>query len=238
MSVYSVLVVLHIVAGVVALITFWVAGLSRKGSPLHKGAGRIYLQSMLGVLGTALPMSLFHLAAGRVGIGTFLAYLVVITGTAMWLSWRAIQLKREPDLYFNQPYLVVALLNIVSGLGVFALGVERSQPLLMGFSWVGVVIGVGMLRKYRASRHARPTGNWWLSEHYGAMLGNGVATHIAFLGIGMRPLLQAFESPIVMLLPWFLPLIVSGIVGYRLDRRYARPQARAATPAASATLPG
>jgi hypothetical protein len=235
MSVYKLLLVLHIVAGVLALITFWVAGLSRKGSPLHKGAGRVYLQSMLAVLGTALPMAGFHFAAGRVGIGTFLAYLVVITGTAMWLSWRAIQLKRAPAAYFNRPYLVVAVLNIVSGLGVFAIGVERGQALLMGFSWVGVIIGIGMLRKYRAAHLALPTGNWWLREHYSAMLGNGVATHIAFLGIGMRPILQAFDSPIVMLLPWFLPLIVSGIAGFWLDRRYARPQARAATPSTSAS---
>lgn len=239
MSVYKMLLVLHIAAGVIALIGFWVAGLARKGSPLHRRVGRIYLGAMLGVVGTALPMAGFHLAAGRVGIGVFLGYLVVITATSMWLSWRAVQLKRDAAAFYSRAYLVVGALNVLAGLGVFAVGVARGQALLMGFCWVGVFIGVGMLRAAWAAGRTAPAGTWWLREHYGAMLGNGVATHIAFLGIGMRPLLQALDSPIAMLLPWFLPLAVAGVASVMLDRRYgrARADARVGTPA-SATLPG
>lgn len=239
MSVYKLLLVLHIAAGVVALIGFWIAGLSRKGSPLHKRVGRAYLAAMLGVVGTSLPMAVFHLAAGRVGIGVFLVYLVVITSTSMWLSWRAVQLKRDAAAFYNRNHVAVAVLNVLAGLIVFGIGLERGQPLLMGFCWVGVILGIGMLRAARAARLASPTGNWWLREHYGAMLGNGIATHIAFLGIGMRPVLQAFDSPIVMLLPWFLPLAVAGVAGVMLDRRYGpkRNGANAARPTA-VTLPG
>lgn len=238
MSVYSLLLIVHIAAGVLALIGFWVAGLSRKGSPLHQRVGRVYLAAMLGVVGTALPMAGFHLAAGRVGIGVFLGYLVVITATSMWLSWRAVQLKRDAAAYYDRAYLVVGALNVLAGLIVFGIGLERGMALLMGFCWVGVILGIGMLRRAHAARRTAPIGNWWLREHYGAMLGNGVATHIAFLGIGMRPLLQALDSPIAMLLPWFLPLAVAGVASVLLDRRYGRPRtAAAAKEPARVTLP-
>ena len=35
------------------------------------------------------------------------------------------------------------------------------------------------------------------------MLGNGVATHIAFLGIGLNGFLTSFGIPALMLPPWF-----------------------------------
>jgi hypothetical protein len=238
MSFYDLLLGLHIAAGSAALLGFWAAGLARKGSPFHRRVGRVYLLAMLVVVGTSLPMAIIHLAAGRIGIGAFLAYLVVITATAMWLSWRAIQLKRSAAVFYSRRYAVVAAVNMLSGIVVFALGVDRGQPLLMGFSWVGIILGFNMLRRLRAVRRVPPTGNWWLREHYGAMLGNGVATHIAFLSIGMRPVLQAFESPLVMMLPWMLPLLVAGIAGLWLDRRYGRPRnATSITAGASATLP-
>lgn len=239
MSVYKLLLVLHIAAGVIALISYWVAGLSRKGSPLHRQVGRVYLSAMLGVVGTSLPMAAFHLAAGRVGIGVFLLYLVVITATSMWLSWRAVQLKRDAAAFYSRGYAAVGALNVLAGLIVFGIGLELGQALLMGFCWVGVFIGIGMLRAVRAAWQATPTGSWWLREHYGAMLGNGIATHIAFLGIGMRPLLQALDSPIAMLLPWFLPLAVAGVASVILDRRYGpKRQSARAEPAAPVTLQG
>jgi hypothetical protein len=229
MDAYRTLVIAHIAAGSIALITFWIAAIARKGSPLHKGIGKYYLLAMIGIVATALPMALVFIARGRIGIGVFLAYLVVITASGMWLSWRAIQLKRERAAFFNQRFRQVAWLNVISGLGVFAIGLKLGSGLLSGFCWVGVIIGIGMLR-----RAGKPPAmaNWWLREHYGAMLGNGVATHIAFLGIGLNGFLASFGIPSLMLLPWFAPLLVAGVAAVYLDRRYGgRKAARpAATP--------
>ena len=75
MTAYSLLVTTHIAAGSIALLTFWTAAIARKGSPIHKGAGKAYLLSMLGILATALPMALIFIGRGRIGIGVFFAYL-------------------------------------------------------------------------------------------------------------------------------------------------------------------
>ena len=57
MDAYRILVMAHACLGTVALVSFWTAALSRKGSPRHKSAGRIYVKSMLGIIATALPIA-------------------------------------------------------------------------------------------------------------------------------------------------------------------------------------
>jgi hypothetical protein len=217
MDAYRTLVIAHIAAGSVALLTFWIAAIARKGSPLHKRIGKYYLSAMIGIVATALPMALVFMARGRIGVGVFLAYLVVITASGMWLAWRAIQLKRERAAFFNRRFRQVAWLNIISGLSVFGIGLQLGSALLSGFCWVGVIIGIGMLRR---AGNPPAVPNWWLREHYGSMLGNGVATHIAFLGIGINGFLASFGSPSLMLLPWFAPLLAAGVAAVYLDRRY------------------
>ncbi len=218
MTAYQLLVSAHIAAGSVALLTFWTAAIARKGSPIHKSAGKAYLIAMLGILASALPMALMFISRGRVGIGVFFAYLVVITGTSVWLAWRSIRMKRDVSGYHDRRYRVAGWSNLTSGLVVFAIGLERGDVLLSTFCWVGVFIGIGMIRQARSV----PTApNWWLREHYGAMLGNGVATHVAFLGVGLNGFLASFGIAWLQLLPWFGPLTVALVAGAYLNRRYA-----------------
>ncbi len=229
MKAYALLVLAHVGVGTLALISFWIAGLARKGSPLHKRTGKVYLLAMLGILLTAIPMSAMFFAKNRPGIGVFLAYLVVITGTTVWLSWRSIRLKREIQVFHNARYRQVAVLNVVAGLAVFGIGLSLESMLLSTFCWVGVLLGIGMLRQ---ARKLPAAPNWWLKEHYGAMLGNGVATHVAFLGIGLNGFLASFGLPWLQLIPWIAPVVVSVIAGLYLDRKYA-PKARVVVPVAS-----
>ena len=223
MTAYSLLVTTHIAAGSIALLTFWTAAIARKGSPIHKGAGKAYLLSMLGILATALPMALIFIGRGRIGIGVFFAYLVVITGTSVWLSWRSIRMKRDVRGYHDRRYRMVGWGNLISGLLVFAIGLARGDVLLSTFCWIGVFTGIGMIRQARSL----PTApNWWLREHYSAMLGNGVATHVAFLGVGLSGFLASFGVAWLQLLPWFGPLTVALVAGVYLNRRYGPRPAR------------
>ena len=217
MTAYQLLVIAHVAAGSVALITFWTAAIARKGSALHKGVGKTYLIAMLGILATALPMSMVFISRGRIGIGVFFAYLVVMTGTSVWLAWRSIRMKRDVRGYHDRCYRTVGWGNLISGLVVFAIGLARGDMLLSTFCWIGVFTGIGMLRQARTL----PTApNWWLREHFGAMLGNGVATHVAFLGVGLNGFLASFGIAWLQLLPWFGPLTVALVAGVYLNRRY------------------
>lgn len=219
---YQSLLLVHGLCGLVALIAFWIAAFAKKGSPLHLRVGKTYMLAMIGIVVTALPMAAIIAGRGKPGIATFLMYLVVITATGMWLGWRAVKRKRDQPTFRDRAYVVVAVLNLVASAIVFAVGLAMSQALLMGFSAVGTITGVQMLM-----RRARPmdTPRWWLQEHFSAMIGCGVATHIAFLAIGLDRIIRAvgIDPPSwYHLIAWFLPLAVSFVVAARLNRKYMR----------------
>jgi hypothetical protein len=56
------------------------------------------------------------------------------------------------------------------------------------------------------------------------MIGNGVATHIAFLQIGLLRLVPELGATVIQHLAWFAPLAVGIAAGRWLDRRYLRPR--------------
>ncbi|MBX3726634.1 MAG: hypothetical protein KF823_12045 [Xanthomonadales bacterium] len=219
---YPHLVGLHGLFGVVALATFWTAALLRKGTPLHRRVGQTYLAAMVGICLTAVPMVWVFVQRGRIGIAVFLAYLVVITATAMWLGWRAIRRRRHQAQFRDRAYAGVAMLNLVAALIVFGIGWQMQQALLMGFSVVGLATGTQMLvARARPSSH----GNWWLQEHYAAMVACGAATHVAFLSIGLGRLARAAGFTVpgwYGLLAWFVPVALAVIATTLLHRRYRR----------------
>jgi hypothetical protein len=217
MDLYSFSKFLHIGAGTLALVGFWTAGLARKGGALHVRVGRIYLSAMLVVMVTGLIMCAALFAQGNVVSASFLAYLIVITAAASWNAWRAIRDKRSWSNYVGPVYKALSALSFLAGLGIFALGYQRGIVLFMGFAMVGVSIGVGA---WRDIRRGPEDGKWWLRQHYKAMMGNGVATHIAFLGLGLPRLLPELSGGTLQLLSWFGPIVIAAIAALYWDRRY------------------
>ena len=217
---YRLLLATHGLAGLVALATFWIAAVAKKGSPMHRAVGKTYLLAMCGIVVTAVPMAIIIGLRGKLGIATFLAYLVIITATSMWLGWRAIRRKRDQSRFRDKRYAAVAVLNLLASAVVFAVGLKISMTLLMGFSIVGIVTGAQML-----IRRAKPMAatRWWLEEHFGAMVGCGVATHIAFLAIGLDRSIRAagIDPPgWYHLIAWLLPLSLAFAVMPWLRRKY------------------
>ena len=217
---YRTVLLIHIACGVAALITYWMAGLSKKGSASHKGSGKVYLTAMLGIIVTSVYLAVAAFIDAKPVTGTFLSYLVVITATAMWLGWTSIRRKRDQARFRDRGYVALAIANVVSGLVVFAFGLRIGDALLMGFCWVGVTIGLQMLwRAWRPLDEAK----WWLREHIAAMLGCGIATHVAFLSIGVNRLVDALGIEANLgLLPWFGPVVVAVAASVWLERRYLR----------------
>lgn len=223
MNAYKISLFLHVGLGVAALVTYWMAALARKGSGPHKLAGKVYVLVMVGLLVPAIPLSLRVFYASPM-FAWFLLYLLLITATALWKGWYAVRRKRDFASYAGTPFRTLAWANIAAGLGVLGLGLVNVQPIFMGFSLVGVLGGRGMLRVAQSgSAHPR----WWMGEHMGAMLGCGVATHIAFLQIGLPRLLPALAGPAMQTAAWLAPLAIAALARVWLGREYlpvAKPQ--------------
>ena len=237
MSLYKIVLSLHGLLGALALVTFWLAGMTRKGSPVHRAAGKVYLAAMVVLLATAVPLALRTLLEGNTVAGAFLLYLEVITITTVWTGWRAIRDKRDWATYAGTAYRVLAWLNVASGAAILVLGLVKGGGLryiLVGFSLIGLLAGRSMLR-FAKSRPTDP--RWWMGEHYGAMIGNGVATHIAFLSIGLPKLLPSLAGPVMYNAAWLGPLAIAVIARVLLDRKYMKARAVAPVGAATAATP-
>lgn len=232
MSSYEIVRYTHIGVGALALGTFWIGGLTRKGSRLHKGAGKVYLGTMAVVLASSVPLTVTLALQRSAVVGAFLAYLLVITASGVWQAWRAIKDKSDFAAYTGPVYRVLAWLNLLSGAALLTLGVQRGILLFAGFSLVGIIGGWSMLR---FARRAPDDPRWWLREHLSAMVGNGVATHIAFLAIGLPRLVPALDTPAYQYAGWFGPVIVAQIAGALLRRRFLAPRANAQSQRSSLT---
>lgn len=233
MSVYSAILSVHAAVGVVALAAFWSAAFLRKGSPLHRRAGQAFLLAMAGILATGVPMAAHQALQGRTVTATFLAYLLVITATGVWQAWRAIRDRHDIARYTGPAYVAFAVLSLLSGVTVLAIGLRQGAPLLMGFSGIGLFAGIDMLRKRhrRAALAAQP--RWWMVEHYTAMAGNGIATHIAFLSIGLPRLLPGLDGTALHYTAWFGPVLVAIVAKVLLDRNYRAPRSSRTAPVAT-----
>lgn len=209
----------HALAGTIALATFWTAGLSRKGSSLHKAAGKIYLLAMIGVVLTAVPLIVSQALAGRWVGATFLAYLVILVSHSCRIAWLAIRWKRDFAKFTGTGNRVSAALLGLSGAAVSVLGIVHGAWLLIIFGLIGPL---GALAARRQIVDGPNGPKWWLKEHYGAMIGNGVATHIAFLQIGLMRMIPELGNTMIQHLAWFGPLALAFAAGFWLDRRYMR----------------
>lgn len=212
----------HAWFGALALISFWLAGLSRKGGVGHRYAGRVFLLAMLVVVGSAVPLSWAHWSRGNHTLAIFLFYLILLVSFSGLSAWRAIQFRSDFARYTDRAFRIGAWILGLSGLLVSVYGVLHAQPILIAFGAIGPVTAYQWLRlAYRGPSDAL----WWLRSHYGAMLGIGMATHIAFLQIGLSRYLAEFGSSMILQLSWFGPLLAGFVAMAVLNRRFRRPTA-------------
>ena len=219
-TLHALVVAAHIVAGLTGLVAFWVPALTRKGGPLHRRAGRLYVRAMAttGVTGTILAMVIF--LRGEWVFALFLMYLAVILFTAAWEGTQALRVKDNPAGYrtpFN--YLLIAL-NLGMSAALLWLGLERGVALFVYMSPIGFLIGGGRLLSYRRQpAHSR----WWWNEHLGGMIGSGIGAHVAFFAFGARRLWPEASQYIgAGVWAWVAPVVAGTVAIFVLQAYYDR----------------
>ena len=209
----------HAWIGALALVTFWIAAFARKGSHTHRYAGRVFLLAMLGILITSVPLTVATWLRGQLVWAVFLAYLVILVGVNCLNAWRAIRHRADFPRFANAGFRAGAVLLGLAGLGVVAVGIHYGAVILIAFGAIGPLVAWQNLKLARRGPSDR---QWWLRSHYGAMIGNGVATHIAFFQIGLARLFAELGLHMIINIAWLAPLLIGAIAGFLLDRRLAR----------------
>lgn len=230
---YTLVLKSHMVAGLLALPIFWLPALARKGSPVHRRAGRWFMLLMSIVAITGIPLTIRFFYSGQWIAATFLGYLLVITVTAIATAWFALKLKQDAPKYFGTWYRALALLNLIAGSLVLYLGISRDVTLFVIFAFIGLFAGIDMFNK--AFRPTKREANWWLHEHLGGMIGAGIAAHVAFGAFGLRRLWPEYGSfdGLVGMLPWIVPPVVGIAASIYSSKKYRTKMPDTGTQASS-----
>jgi uncharacterized membrane protein len=176
------ILVLHIAAGSVALLSMWVPMVSRKGGALHRRSGWVFVTAMAVVSITALVLAgarlLFDPRPAARDAGFFLLSLSVLTANSVSSGVRVLRARQRTAAHVH--WWDIGLLTVLSA-GSVALGgygVWRARPLFLIFAVIGLINGVQGLRYWL--RPASSPMQWWFA-HMNNMLGGCVATLTAFL---------------------------------------------------------
>ena len=194
----AILLVIHIAAGSVALLTALVALVTAKGGVVHVRAGRVYAIGMTLIFLTAVPLAIL-------GADVFLLLIAFFSFYLVFAGWRfARNRSRRP-----QPvdWVAVAILGL-TGLAMWgyavtlALGGDGQWVTMLVFGSIAVALSVadGVFFQRGRSRERRPAAYLRVQRHLTNMMAGTIATVTAVMVVNVS------LNPVWV--PWILPTIV------------------------------
>lgn len=209
---------IHISAGFVALATFWLPMLVKKGGRLHRRVGWVYVGAMAIVAVTALAICVYRVGftedADRRQSSIFLFYVALLSATSASMGVRVLRAKQRTAAHRSAFDLGLPACLVLAGLGLLGYGVHLGAVLFMSFAPVGIFVGGGQL--FYWLRPPQTKMHWWF-EHMGGMIGSSIATLTAFLVVNAGRIGLARFGLVV----WLVPTLI-GVPGLRLWQRHYR----------------
>ncbi len=199
------LLIIHILAGTLALMAVVSAVVSSKGKKVHIIAGRTYLWGMTIIFLTAIPMSI---VSGKV-------FLFLIAIFSFYLAYAGMRFARNRTGIANIFDWVAVGLMILSGTLMWCLAIyyfinNNSQYItLIIFGFIAISLGYTDFRGYR---HKSAIGKQRISRHLTNMLAGTIAVITAVL------VTNIYIEPVFIL--WILPTIVITPIIFWWNRKY------------------
>ena len=175
------LLIIHVAAGVISLVTGLISILSLKGGKVHKKSGKIYFYSMTIVFVTAIIIASYRFNRFLFLIA-FLSYYSVFAGVRK-LRLKNLHKNQKPKWYD----WIAGIINGTANLFFIGLGIYYSIEngffsggalLSVGFGIGGLLISYVNLKPFIIKPNK--SYHWYLS-HIGNMFGGYIATSTAFL---------------------------------------------------------
>jgi uncharacterized membrane protein len=203
---YPPILLLHISAGMVGMVSGAAALILRKGSLRHALVGKVFVVSMLTMAATATYLAVLKHQDSNIGGGILTFYLVATA----WLTAR--RKDGETSIFDWGALLVPVALGLLTWLqgirmihtgspeGNFRVGMSffiGTVLLLAGAGDLRMLLRGGVFGKQRIVRHL-----WRMC------FGLFIATGSFFLGQGSKIFPSIFRQSPLMLIPAFLPLLL------------------------------
>jgi hypothetical protein len=185
------------------LLLFWVPLLSRKGSSLHRGAGRLYAAFMCvaGASGAWLAAN-YLLRPGKRIDGLFLLYALYVFFLIGRCAWRALDAKAGPQALRTPLDLGLDGFAVAAGVAAFVLGLWARDEYLAAAGPFGALVGARHLRAVH--RSTWPEGQW-LREHLAGMIATGALGYSALIFFELSRYFPAWLGTSGRVAVWLTP---------------------------------
>ncbi|GHA06259.1 hypothetical protein GCM10008090_14910 [Arenicella chitinivorans] len=218
-----VLLLAHVLAGTLALLTFWLPVLVRKGGRVHRQTGRIYVKAMWVVVWTSLLLCIINLVQVELVNAAFLGFLTLLTGKPLWMGVAILSNKRSVKPGYQRTLLALNVANVVAGFGLIAFGLSLpslgTAILMYVFGFLGVINLGEVVAQLRGAPYA---GRHWLHRHIEGMGTSGIAAHTAFLAFGATRLIGDVFQSYWSMLPWLAPTVIGTVLIRLAVRKYVK----------------
>jgi uncharacterized membrane protein len=214
---YSIVKLIHILAGATALVSGLIAMLTAKGGKGHRLNGKIYFWSMAVIFVSSLYMSIFRSML-------FFVLIAFFSFQAAFNGYRILYLKKLPQGQkaglIDQVALIIGALAAIGMLSFSSWLFSRDLQMAIILLVFGAFYTLGVWNELRKFRKPPQDRMFWFYKHIGQMGGAYIATTTAFLVNNYR--LFPFAPPVVL---WLLPTAVGVVLITATIRKYRRKHA-------------
>ena len=218
---HDILLWIHIPAGVLSLILFWIPVMTKKGGSIHRKVGKLYYWAMWIVQISAVLLCVVNVFKGSYVSAAFLGFLAILTAYPLWYSYEILQQKKIwTDSYFKKRRAFAWLLfgaSVCMVVGAVYLQFKGAGVLMAFFG----ALGIPAWRDARLTIEAAMKEETRIKMHIKGTIISGIAAYTAFLAFGGRALLSNILHGYWQVLPWILPTII-GITIIRIMERNSK----------------
>ena len=192
----DILLVIHVLAGTIALLCSAIAVSSEKGKKFHVLSGRTYFWCMVGIFLTAIPMSIIN--------SNIFLFLIAIF--SFYLAFAGMRFaKNRKGIATTIDYIAVSLM-ILSGLGMWVLAViyfinENSQYItLLVFGFIALALGCA---DYISHKNKAAIGKERIAKHFTNMMAGTIAviTAVLVVNVNIEPIWIWWLLPTAVVTP-------------------------------------
>lgn len=219
-EIHDIFLWIHIPAGTLSLILFWIPVMVKKGNNIHRKVGMAYYWCMWIVQITALILSINNVFLGHYIMAAFLGFLAILTAYPLWYSFEILQQKKVwSDQYFNRRkafawVLFMASLSMV--IGAIIMKFQGPGILMLFFG----ILGIPAMKDALMTKETAIAKENRIKMHMQGTIVSGIAAYTAFLSFGGRTLFGDLLPGYLQILPWIAPTIIGVTVLRFMKKKY------------------
>lgn len=213
----SLLLIIHIAGGFTALISGFIAAITKKGDRTHRKTGKVYFWGMTTVFITAIALGVLKEKWFLFMVGFFSYYMVVRGYRILYL--KKLGAGQQASLLDWGIAIIAILFGAALVISSLVHGLDGFNPVPFVFGCISISFAVKDVQLFRNGPSSK---QHWLYVHIAGMGGGYIATWTAFLVTNIH-----FLPPVLV---WLAPTVIgSTCIGITIRKYRKQAAAQRAT---------